>query len=82
MKQNIIDRINHLANEKEPFLFVVNYAGSEAYIRKLSEIAIDDQNNQTFARNYTRIKQMFTSRTNHPLSRNASPCSGLPLRMC
>ena len=29
MKQNIIDRINHLANEKEPFLFVVNYAGSE-----------------------------------------------------
>ena len=42
MKQNIIDRINHLANEKEPFLFVVNYAGSEAYIRKLSEIAIDE----------------------------------------
>ena len=33
MKQNIIDRINHLANEKEPFLFVINYAGSEAYIR-------------------------------------------------
>ena len=42
MKQNIIDRINHLANEKEPFLFVVNYAGSEAYIRKLSEIALDE----------------------------------------
>ena len=42
MKQNIIDRINHLANEKEPFLFVVNYAGSEAYIRKLSEIDIDE----------------------------------------
>lgn len=42
MKQNIIDCINHLANEKEPFLFVVNYAGSEAYIRKLSEIAIDE----------------------------------------
>lgn len=42
MKQNIIDRINHLANEKEPFLFVGNYAGSEAYIRKLSEIAIDE----------------------------------------
>jgi len=42
MKQNIIDRINHLANEKEPFLFVINYAGSEAYIRKLSEIAIDE----------------------------------------
>ena len=42
MKQNIIDRINHLANEKEPFLFVVNYAGSEAYIRKLSEIATNE----------------------------------------
>ena len=42
MKQNIIDRINHLANEKEPFLFVINYAGSEAYIQKLSEIAIDE----------------------------------------
>lgn len=42
MKQNIIDCINHLANEKEPFLFVVNYAGSEAYIRKLSEIAIGE----------------------------------------
>lgn len=42
MKQNIIDRINHLADEKEPFLFVVNYAGSEAYIRKLSEIATDE----------------------------------------
>lgn len=42
MKQNIIDRINHLADEKEPFLFVVNYAGSEAYIRKQSEIATDE----------------------------------------
>ena len=41
-----------------------------------------NQNNQTFARNYTRIRQMFTSRTNHPLSRNVSPCSGLPLQMC
>ena len=42
MKQNIIDRINHLANEKEPFLFVINYTGSEEYIRKLSEIATDE----------------------------------------
>ena len=42
MKRNIIDRINHLAAEKEPFLFVVNYAGTEAYIQKLSEIAPDE----------------------------------------
>ena len=39
MKQNIIDRLNHLADGKDPFLFVINYAGTEAYIRKLSEIA-------------------------------------------
>lgn len=39
MKQNIIDRLNYLADRKEPFLFVINYAGTEAYIRKLSEIA-------------------------------------------
>ena len=42
MKQNIIDRLNLFAGEKEPFLFVVNYAGTEAYIRKLSEIALDE----------------------------------------
>ena len=42
MEQDIIDCINHLADEKEPFLFVVNYAGTEAYIRKLSEIASDE----------------------------------------
>ncbi len=42
MKQNIIDRLNHLADEKEPFLFVINYAGTEAYIQKLSEIATDE----------------------------------------
>lgn len=39
MEQEIIDRLNHLAGEGEPFLFVINYAGSDAYIRKLSEIA-------------------------------------------
>ena len=38
MKQNIIDRLNRLANEKEPFLFVINYPGTEAYIEKLSAI--------------------------------------------
>ena len=31
-----------MANEGEPFLFVVNYAGTEAYIRKLSEIDPDE----------------------------------------
>lgn len=38
MEKKIIDRLNRFADEKEPFLFVVNYAGSDAYIRKLSEI--------------------------------------------
>lgn len=38
MKKEIIDRLNHLAEEKETFLFVINYVGSDAYIRKLSEI--------------------------------------------
>ena len=42
MKQNIIDRLNHLADEKEPFLFVINYMGTEAYIRKLSEVAPEE----------------------------------------
>ncbi len=38
MKQNIIECLNHLAGEKNPFLFVINYMGTEAYIRKLSDI--------------------------------------------
>ena len=38
MKQNIIDLLNHLAKDKEPFLFVINFSGTECYIRKLSEI--------------------------------------------
>jgi len=42
MKQNIIDRLNHLTDEKEPFLFVINYMGTEAYIRKLSEVAPEE----------------------------------------
>lgn len=42
MNQNIIDRLNHLADEKEPFLFVINYDGMEAYIRKLSEISPEE----------------------------------------
>ena len=42
MKQDFIDRINSLAEEKEPFLFVINYAGTEAYIRKLSDITADE----------------------------------------
>lgn len=39
MKQNIIERLNNLADKKDPFLFVINYAGTEAYIQKLSDIA-------------------------------------------
>ena len=42
MEQKIIGRINSLAGEGEPFLFVINYAGSDAYIRKLSEIATEE----------------------------------------
>lgn len=38
MKQEIINQLNQLAKESEPFLFVINYEGTEAYIRKLSEI--------------------------------------------
>lgn len=38
MKQEIIDRINQLVQEGAPFLFVINYKGNEAYIRKLSQI--------------------------------------------
>ena len=38
MKQNIIECLNYLADEKDPFLFVINYVGTEAYIRKLSDI--------------------------------------------
>ena len=37
MKQEIINQLNQLAKENEPFLFVINYEGTEAYIRKLSE---------------------------------------------
>lgn len=42
MRREIIDRINLLAREKEPFLFVINYKGTEAYIKKLSEINPDE----------------------------------------
>lgn len=42
MKQEIIGRLNHLADENEPFLFVINYQGTEAYIQKLSEIDSDE----------------------------------------
>lgn len=38
MKHSIIDRINQLARDEETFLFVVNYTGTEAYIRKLKDI--------------------------------------------
>ena len=38
MTQEIIQHINQLVRAEEPFLFVINYHGSKAYIRKLSEI--------------------------------------------
>lgn len=38
MKQEIIERINLLAQEGDPFLFVVNYQGDDAFIQKLSDI--------------------------------------------
>ena len=42
MKQSITDRLNQLAGDNEQFLFVINYAGTKAYIRKLSEISPDE----------------------------------------
>ena len=38
MTQEIIDRINLLAREGDPFLFVINYRGDDAFIRKLDDI--------------------------------------------
>ena len=38
MKQEIINNINILAKENEPFLFVINYNGDDGYIRKLKDI--------------------------------------------
>ena len=34
MKQEIINRINQLTSQDEPFLFVINYQGEEAFIRR------------------------------------------------
>ena len=38
MKQEIIDKINRLASQEEPFLFVINYQGDKAFIHQLSDI--------------------------------------------
>ena len=38
MKQEIINKINRLASQDEPFLFVINYQGDKAFIRLLSDI--------------------------------------------
>lgn len=38
MKQEIINNINLLAKEGAPFLFVINYNGNNAYIRRLKDI--------------------------------------------
>lgn len=38
MNKDIIDRLNELGGSGEPFLFVVDYKGDKAYIKKLAEI--------------------------------------------
>ena len=38
MRPEFIESINQLASEGSPFLFVINYLGTEAYIRRLSDI--------------------------------------------
>ena len=38
MTQEIIQHINQLVQEDEPFIFIINYQGDKAYIKKLSEI--------------------------------------------
>ena len=38
MKQEIIDKINQLASQDDPCLFVINYQGDKAFIRLLSDI--------------------------------------------
>ena len=38
MRQEFVESINQLASEGTPFLFVINYLGTKAYIRKLSDI--------------------------------------------
>lgn len=38
MKQEIIDKINRLASQDEPFLFVINYQGDKVFVRLLSDI--------------------------------------------
>ena len=42
MKQEIIDKINRLASQDEPFLFVINYQGDKAIIRLLSDITPEE----------------------------------------
>ena len=59
MEKKIIDCLNRLADEKEPFLFVINYTGSDAYIRKLSEI---DPNECLYDfEGVTNVKRQFPS---------------------
>ena len=42
MNKDIIDRLNELGSSGEPFLFVVDYKGDKAYIKKLSEIDVGE----------------------------------------
>lgn len=42
MNKDIIDRLNELGSSGKPFLFVVDYKGDKAYIKKLSEIDVGE----------------------------------------
>ena len=42
MKQEIIDKINRLASQDEPFLFVINYQEDKFFIRLLSDINLEE----------------------------------------
>lgn len=42
MTTEIKERINRLAAEGSPFLFVINYHGTEAYVKKLKDISPDE----------------------------------------
>ena len=42
MDKDIVKKINELGSTGDPFLFVISYDGSKAYVRKLSDINPED----------------------------------------
>lgn len=42
MDKDIVKKINELGSTGEPFLFVISYDGTKAYVRKLSDINPED----------------------------------------